>query len=138
MPLPGSPSRRFFDGFCTRAQEVAAVGPLLTGALTIDCSEQFRAGMCDPGFSPPDRGQSTLNWTMYILGTAMNDTETAEVWVDAGVLAAFDEDVADANEIDEDVLAELVVIEMAFLDELEANRDEWCADLLEPVETTEA
>jgi hypothetical protein len=53
------------------------------------------------------------------------------------VLSEFDEDDDDAIEVDEDVLTELVDIEMAFLDEFEANHDEWCADLLRTVETTE-
>ena len=132
-----TPEEGFFDGFCTRAQEVAAVGPFLTGAPTIDGSEQFRAGMCDPGFDPPNREQSTTNWVIYIRGTAQSDTETAEAWVAAGVLSEFDEDDDDAIAIDENVLTELVDIEMDFLEEFEANHDEWCADFLDTVETTE-
>jgi hypothetical protein len=136
-PAEQGPEQAFFDGFCARAQDVAALGPFLTGTLTRDGSEQFRVGMCDPGFRPPDRDQSTINWTIYIRGTAQTETETAEAWVEAGVLSGFDEDDDDAIEVDEDVLTELVDIEMAFLDEFEANHDEWCDDLLETVETTE-
>ena len=136
-PAEQRPQDGFFHGFCARAQDVAALGPFLTGTLTRDGSEQFRVGMCDPSFRPPDRAQSTINWTIYIRGTAQADTETAEAWVDAGVLSEFDEDDDDAIAVDEDMLTELVDIEMAFLDEFETNHDEWCADLLETVESTE-
>jgi hypothetical protein len=135
-PAEQEPADAFFDGFCVRAQEVAALGPFLTETLTRDGSEQFRAGMCDPSFRPPDRDQSNINWMTFIRDTAQTDTETAEAWLDAGVLSGFDDD-DEAIEVDEDVLTELVDIEMAFLDEFEANRDEWCADLLETVEATE-
>jgi len=136
-PAEQTPAQAFFDGFCARAQAVAAVGPFLTGAPTPDGSEQFRAGMCDREFDPPDRDQSTMNWTIYIRGTAQTETDTAEAWVEAAVLSEFDEDDDDAIEIDDNVLNELVDIEMGFLAEFEANHDDWCADLLEPVETTE-
>ena len=136
-PAEQTPAQAFFDGFCARAQGVAAVGPLLTGAPTSDGAEQFRAGMCDPEFEAPDRDQSTINWTIYIRGTAQTDTETAEAWVEAGVLSEFDEDDDDAIEINDDVLTELVDVEMAFLEQFVANHDDWCADLVDPVETTE-
>jgi hypothetical protein len=132
------PSEAFFDGFCTRAQQVARFGPFLTGTPTLDGSEPFRAGMCDPGFDAPDEDQSERNWTIFILGTSQTDPEIGAAWLEAGVLTEFDEDDDDANEIDGDVLGNLVEIEMTFLDQLEANHDEWCADLLDPVDTTEA
>ena len=137
-PADRTPAEAFFAGFCARAQDVAGIGPLLTGSPTRENSEQFREGLCDPEFKAPDREQSTQNWVIYIRGTAQTDPQSGATWLEAGVLNSYEEGDNDSTDLDEDVVEQLVDTEMAFLEEFEEHRDEWCADLVEPVETTEA
>lgn len=133
-----TPAEGFFAGFCARAQQVAAIGPLLTGSPTRENSEKFREGLCGPEFEAPDRDQATQNWVIYISGTSQTDPDSGATWLEAGVLTSYEEGDSDATELDEDIVEQLVDAEMAFLEHFEEHYDEWCADLIETVETTES
>jgi len=135
-----APAEAFFQAFCDHAVSLARIHPTLTGSPSSEDAEVYRGGMCSPYAELPDEVRTEANWNLFIGGTSQADPDQGRAWLEIGVLDVYEpahEGTAAVIEINDEVLADIVAIDMRFLGTFNENRDVWCADVEQVAAATE-
>lgn len=138
-PSAPTPDQRFWNAVCERRAVTADLEQLLRfpppePAVT----EQFRAGMCAPGFEPPNRLSVAVGYRLRIRGQARNDPALGELWLDEGILTVFEyQQLSDGTvlfdiDYNMDRLNVLIDADLEFFDWFTEHRGAVCADFPPP------